>query len=64
VRPVRQSSGDLKFHVEDRVVTAAYFLRDPAIRSIEIRYPKISWMPWFAGISSVSAAVFGLTWKR
>ncbi len=69
VRPVRQSSGDLKFHVENRVVTANFFLRDPAIRSIEIRYPQttvlgFSWMIWFAAISSASAVAFGLFWKR
>jgi len=65
VRPARQSSGDLKFHVENRVVAASFFLRDPAIRSIEIRYPQAtilgwSWLFWFAGISSVSAIAFGL----
>jgi hypothetical protein len=64
VRPVRQSSGDLKFHVENRVVAASFFLRDPAIRSIEIRYPHAtilgwSWLVWFAGISSISALAFG-----
>jgi hypothetical protein len=69
VRPVRPGSGDLKFHIQNRVVTASFFLRDPAIRSIEIRYPAaaifgFSWLVWFLAISSVSAVVFGLCWKR
>jgi hypothetical protein len=64
VRPGRQSFGDLKFHVENRVVAASFFLRDPAIQSIEIRYPPAtilgwSWLLWFAGVSSVSALAFG-----
>jgi hypothetical protein len=61
VRPLRENSGDLKFHVENRVVTESFLLRDPAIRSIEIRYPKTTWLPWFIVISSVAA---GLFWKR
>jgi hypothetical protein len=66
VRPLRETSGDLRFRVENRVVTAGFFLRDPAIRSIEIRFPKstilgFSWLVWFFLISSVSA---GLFWKR
>lgn len=65
VRPLRQSSGDWRFHIENRVVTANFFLRDPAIQSIEIRYPRatilgFSWQVWFLGVSSVSA----LFWKR
>jgi hypothetical protein len=69
VRPLRPSSGDLRFHVENRVVTASFFLRDPAIRSIDIRYPQatmlgFSWLLWFIAVSSVSAVVFGLCWKR
>ncbi len=65
VRPLRQSSGQWKFHVEERVVAASCFVRDPAIRSIEIRYPAAtilgwSWLVWFGGMSSVSAVVFGL----
>jgi hypothetical protein len=32
VRPVRESSSDLKFHVDDWVVTAGYFMRDSEIR--------------------------------
>jgi hypothetical protein len=65
VRALRQSSGDLKFHVENRVVAASFFLRDPAIQSIEIRYPQAtilgwSWLLWFAGISGISALAFGL----
>jgi hypothetical protein len=66
VRPLRESSGDWNFHVDNRVVTAKFFLRDPAIRSVEIRYPKasvlgFSWLAWFAVISGVSA---GLFWQR
>ncbi|HTB14749.1 MAG TPA: hypothetical protein VK752_24420 [Bryobacteraceae bacterium] len=64
VRPLQESFGDLKFHVDDRVVTAGYFMRDPAIRSIEIRYPKVAWLLWFAAISSGSAVACGLIWKR
>lgn len=69
VRPMRPSSGNLKFHVADRIVTASFFLHDPAIRSIDIRYPEsmmlgVSWLVWFIAISSVSALVFGLCWKR
>lgn len=65
VRPLRRSSGDWRFHIENRVVTANFFLRDPAIQSIEIRYPRatilgFSWLVWFLGVSSVSA----LFWKR
>jgi hypothetical protein len=66
VRPLRETSGNFQFRVENRVVTPGFFLRDPAIRSIEIRYPKstilgFSWLVWFFLISSVSA---GLFWKR
>ena len=66
VRPLRKISGDLRFRVENRMVRAGYFLRDPAIRSIEIRYPRstflgFSWLVWFFLISSLSA---GLFWKR
>jgi hypothetical protein len=66
VRPLREISGDLRFRIENRVVTGGFFLHDPAIRSIEIRYPRstifgLSWMVWFFLISSVSA---GLFWKR
>jgi hypothetical protein len=69
VRPLRENSGDLKFSVENRVVTPGFFLRDAAIRSIEIRYPKaailgVSWLVWFAATSSVAALAFGLCWKR
>ena len=68
VRPLRRSSGDFKVHVENRVVAAGFFLRDPAISSIEIRYPKatilgFSWLVWFVAASSVSAVLFGLFWK-
>lgn len=66
VRPLREISGNLRFSVENRVATAGFFLHDPAIRSIEIRYPKstilgFSWLVWFFFISTVSA---GLFWKR
>jgi hypothetical protein len=66
VRPLGQNTGDLKFRLENRVVTAGFFLHDPAIRSIDIRYPKatilgFSWLVWFVLISTVSA---GLSWKR
>lgn len=69
VRPTRPGSGDLKFHIENRIVTPSFFLRDPAIRSIDIRYPQASmfgfpWLAWFIAISSISAVVFGLCWKR
>ena len=66
VRPLRRSSGELRFHVENRAVTPGFFLRDPAVQDIEIRYPRatilgFSWLVWFFLISSVSA---GLLWKR
>lgn len=69
VRPIGESSGEWKFHVENRVVTAGFFFRDAAIRSIEIRYPKaeimgLPWLVWFALVSTVAAAAFGLCWKR
>jgi hypothetical protein len=69
VRPLRQSSGDFKFLIGNRVVTPGMLLRDPAIRSIEIRYPKVAvwgvpWMVWFAAISSVSAVILGLQLPR
>jgi hypothetical protein len=65
VRPLRESSGDLRFHVENRVVLASFFLHDSAIQSIEIRYPTAtilgwSWLVWFGAISSISAIAFGL----
>jgi hypothetical protein len=65
VRPLRRSTGDWKFYVANRVVTAGFFLRDPAVQDIEIRYPRaailgFSWLVWFLGISSVSA----LFWRR
>jgi hypothetical protein len=72
VRPLRQVSGDLRFRFKDRVLTASmhsFFLRDPAIRSIEVHYPKatilsLPWLVWFVVVSSVSAVAFGLCWKR
>lgn len=65
VRPLRQSTGDFKFLIGNRVVTRSVFLRDPAIRSIEIRYPKVAiWGFLFAVISSISAVVFGLQLPR
>ena len=65
VRPLRESSGDLRFHVDNHVVAKSFFLHDPAIRSIEIRYPPAtilgwSWLVWFGVISSISAIAFGL----
>jgi hypothetical protein len=68
VRALRESSGEWKFHVEDRVVPAGFFVRDAAIRSVEIRYPTetvlgFSWLVWFVATSSVSAVLFGLFWK-
>ena len=61
VRPVRQGSGDFRFHVGDRVVTAGYFVRDPAIQSIEIRYPaETSWLVWFILVSIFSAGALRL----
>ena len=57
VRPLRQSSADLKFRIENRPVKA------------EIRYPhatilSLPWLAWFVVISSVSALTFGLCWRR
>jgi hypothetical protein len=52
VRAMRPGSGD--FHVD----------RPAAVRSMDIRYPKVAWLGWFVAISSVAAVVFGLTWKR
>ena len=68
VRPLQRSSDEFRFRVENRVVTAGFFLRDPAIDSIEIRYPKasimgFSWLAWFVATSAVSGALFGLFWK-
>jgi hypothetical protein len=68
VRPLRETSGEWRFHVEDRVVAAGFFVRDPVIRSAEIRYPAatvlgLSWLVWFVATSSVSALLFGLFWK-
>jgi hypothetical protein len=65
VRPLRASSGNFRLHLENRTVAANLLLHDPAIRSIEIRYPRatilgFSWLVWFFLISSVSA---GLFWK-
>jgi hypothetical protein len=70
VRPVQPATGQPQFRLENRVVTAnAILFRDPAIRSIEVRYPKTAilgfpWLAWFGMISSISAAVFQLCWKR
>lgn len=69
VRPMRESSGGLKFHVENRVVTAGFLFRDAAIGSIDIRYPRgeiigLPWLVWFALVSTLSAAAFGLCWNR
>ncbi len=66
VRPLREISGDLRFRVENRVVTAGFFLM--IRRSARSRFviPKstilgFSWLVWFFLISTVSA---GLFWKR
>lgn len=64
VRPLKKTSGDLKFRIDGRVITPGVFLHDAAIRSIQIHYPETSWLFWFIGSSSVSAMVFGLCWKR
>jgi hypothetical protein len=72
VRPLRHSSGDWKFRFDNRVASTSmngFFLHDAAIRSVEIRYPKaailgLSWLVWFVTISTVTAAVFALSWKR
>lgn len=72
VRPIRQTYGDLRFRFKDHVLAAGmyrFFLRDPDVRFIDIRYPKstilgLRWLTWFVIISSVSALTFGLCWKR
>ena len=53
VRPMRPTTTDLKFRIDNRVAT-----------SIKIPYPEVSWLARFALISSVSALGFGLCWKR
>jgi len=53
VRPLGPTTTDLKFRIDNRVVT-----------SITIPYPEVPWLPWFVLISSVSALTFGLCWKR
>jgi hypothetical protein len=71
VRPLRLSSGDWRFYFDNRVVSESmngFFFHDASIRSVEIRYPKaailgLSWLFWFVAISTVAAAVFGLSWK-
>jgi hypothetical protein len=55
--PQRPISGALKFRIGQRTVPT------------EIRYPKtnilgLSWLVWFAAVSSVSALLFRLCWKR
>ncbi|HTW67746.1 MAG TPA: hypothetical protein VME17_24190 [Bryobacteraceae bacterium] len=72
VRAARISYGDLRFRLDNRVVTSgihSFFLRDPAIRSIRIEYPKanilsLPWEAWFILVSSVSALIVGLCWKQ
>jgi hypothetical protein len=69
VRPLRATAADLKFHLENRVVTPGFFPDDPAIRSITIPYPEayvlgLPWLAWFVLISGISALTFGLCWKR
>jgi len=64
VRPVKNPLGEIKFHLDNRVVTPGFFLHDPSIRAINIPYPAVPWLAWFALISSGSALTFGLCWKR
>jgi hypothetical protein len=69
IRPLRATTAEIKFRLDNRVVTPSLFLHDPAIRSIMIPYPEASmrglpWLAWFVLISSVSAITFGLCWKR
>jgi hypothetical protein len=59
VRPLRPTTADFKFRLDNH----------SAIRSIEIPYPAariagLPWLAWFVLISSVSALTFGLCWKR
>lgn len=72
VRPARLTSDDLKFRLDDRVLSAGmhtFFLHDSSIRSIDIRYPNaailgLPWLVWFFAISGASALTLGLSWKR
>jgi hypothetical protein len=53
VRPLRPTSTNLKFRIDNRIAT-----------SIKIPYPERAWLLEFALISSLSAAIFGLSWNR
>lgn len=70
VRPILPVPGEIQFNLDNRIVSAkALRLDDPAIRSIEIPYPKarilgFSWLAWFSMISALSVGVFQLVWKR
>lgn len=69
IRPLRPTTADLQFRIENRIVTPGFFPHDPAIRSINIPYPDahilgLPWLACFVLISSVSALTFGLCWKR
>jgi hypothetical protein len=72
VRALRESTGEPRFRLANRVLTpglTGYFLRDPDVRSIEIGYPKADvegapWLVWFVAASSVSAMMAALCWKR
>jgi hypothetical protein len=69
VRPLRTNSGTLRFHIENRVLQTGMhtiFWRDPAIRSIDVRYPRATilsfrWEAWFIIGSMISAVIFGLS---
>jgi hypothetical protein len=57
VRPLRPISGELRFRIQNRTVRA------------QIRYPQatilsLPWLVWFVAVSSGSAMVFGLCWRR
>lgn len=69
IRPLRSTTAALRFRIDNRVVTPGFFFHDPAIGAIEVPYPEASilglpWIAWFVLISSVSALMFGLCWKR
>lgn len=53
IRPLRPTGTDLKFRIDNRIAT-----------SIKIPYPERPWLLEFVLISSVTAAAFGLFWKR
>jgi len=70
VRALRETTGEPRFRVANRVVVpGAFFVTDPDIRSIETGRPKADiegapWLVWFAAISSVSALAAALIWQR